>query len=56
MVGIFFLLVLLTLILIFWPRKTVEEELAGSTAKKVSKPLDYAPINVKPRGGASDIA
>lgn len=39
MVGIFFLLVLLTLILIFWPRKTVEEELAGSTAKKVSKPV-----------------
>ncbi|XP_020614537.1 transmembrane protein 218-like [Orbicella faveolata] len=34
-VGIFFLLVLLTLILIFWPRKTVEEELAGSTAKKI---------------------
>ena len=40
-VGIFFLLVVLTLILIFWPRKTLEEELAGSTAKKVSKPLNY---------------
>jgi len=37
-VGIFFLLVLLTLILIFWPRRTVEEELAGSTAKKVNIP------------------
>ena len=39
-VGIFFLLVLLTLILIFWPRKTVDEELAGSTVKKVSKLLN----------------
>ena len=29
------LVVILTLALIFWPRKTKEEELAGSTAKKV---------------------
>lgn len=34
-VGIFFLLVVLTLALIFWPRKTKEEELAGGLAKKV---------------------
>ena len=34
-VGIFLLVVILTLALIFWPRKTKEEELAGSTAKKV---------------------
>lgn len=34
-VGIFFLLVLLTVILVLWPRKTPEEELAGSTAKKI---------------------
>ena len=46
MVGIFFLLVLLTLILVFWPRKTTEEELAGSLAKKVGK----TPINKK-KGG-----
>ena len=39
MVGIFFLLVLLTLILVFWPRKTREEELAGSAAKKVGKTI-----------------
>lgn len=37
MVGIFFLVVLLTLALIFWPRKTKEEELEGSLAKKVCK-------------------
>ncbi|KAM7450907.1 hypothetical protein ABFA07_001311 [Porites harrisoni] len=34
-VGIFVLVVILTLALIFWPRKTKEEELAGSTAKKI---------------------
>ncbi|XP_027059755.1 transmembrane protein 218-like [Pocillopora damicornis] len=34
-VGIFFLLVLLTVILVLWPRKTPEEELAGSTEKKI---------------------
>ena len=37
MVGIFFLLVLLTVILVLWPRKTPEEELAGSTEKKVGE-------------------
>ena len=51
-VGIFVLLVLLTLILIFWPRKTKEEELAGSLAKKVGttvaksgKALDHIILN-----------
>ena len=34
-VGIFLLLVVLTLTLIFWPRKTKEEELAGDLVKKV---------------------
>lgn len=36
-VGIFLLLVVLTLALIFWPRKTKEEELAGDLAMKVRK-------------------
>ena len=33
--GIFVLLIIITVIMVFWPRKTKEEELAGSGTKKV---------------------
>ncbi|XP_031564480.1 transmembrane protein 218-like [Actinia tenebrosa] len=37
--GIGFLLILLTITMLFYPRKTKEEELAGSSGKKVE--VDY---------------